>query len=58
MFLDFPSSCSRLWEGFDIPDGLTAIIAVENLPNVDYRVNGSGENEPGTNLIISVDWEF
>ena len=24
----------------------------------DYRIHGSGSNEPGTNVIVGVDWEF
>jgi hemoglobin/transferrin/lactoferrin receptor protein len=31
---------------------------VENLGNIKYRVHGSGQNEPGTNFVLSLDWKF
>ena len=35
---------------------LSISAAVENLFDEDYRVHGSGVNEPGTNLVISLLW--
>jgi len=32
--------------------------AVENIGNKDYRIHGSGQNEPGTDFIISVKWDL
>lgn len=37
---------------------LRVFAAVENIGNVDYRVHGSGSNEPGTNFIIGLDLTF
>ena len=34
----------------------TLSAAIENLLNKDYRLHGSGLNEPGTNLILSLRW--
>lgn len=38
--------------------GLKLFAAVENLNDVDYRVHGSGQNEPGTNVVVGADWKF
>ncbi|MBN1441786.1 MAG: TonB-dependent receptor, partial [Planctomycetes bacterium] len=38
--------------------GLKLFAAVENITDVDYRVHGSGQNEPGTNVILGADWRF
>lgn len=32
--------------------------AVENLTDEDYRVHGSGQNQPGRNAVISARWSF
>ncbi len=32
--------------------------AVENITDIDYRSHGSGTNEPGTNVILTVDARF
>ncbi len=37
---------------------LTLLIAVENLTDEDYRIHGSGVNEPGRNFIVSADIRF
>ena len=44
--------------GADVTDYLTLSAAVENLTNQDYRIHGSGVNEPGTNLILAADLHF
>ncbi|MCC6235179.1 MAG: TonB-dependent receptor [Verrucomicrobiales bacterium] len=36
----------------------TLSLALENLANADYRVHGSGLNEPGRNLIVACDVRF
>lgn len=36
--------------------GLT--VAVENVADRDYRVHGSGLNEPGRNVVVSADFRF
>jgi hemoglobin/transferrin/lactoferrin receptor protein len=37
---------------------LTLAIALENLTDEDYRIHGSGVNEPGRNLVFSADYRF
>ncbi len=37
---------------------LTLSLAIENITNKDYRVHGSGQNEPGTNFLCSIDYKF
>jgi len=44
--------------GAELVEGLHASLAVENLTNQDYRIHGSGVNEPGTNVVLTVDWTF
>ncbi|MGQ9592441.1 MAG: TonB-dependent receptor [Planctomycetota bacterium] len=39
-------------------EGLEVFAAVENLANKEYRVHGSGQNEPGTNAVLGLDWKF
>ncbi len=33
-------------------------VAVENLTDEDYRVHGSGQNQPGRNAVVSARWSF
>ena len=44
--------------GAEVIDGLKLFAAVENITDVDHRVHGSGQNEPGTNVILGADWTF
>jgi hemoglobin/transferrin/lactoferrin receptor protein len=44
--------------GWKLTDTLTLSAAVENLTNEDYRIHGSGQNEPGSNVVFGVDWKF
>ena len=44
--------------GAEVIDGLKLFAAVENITDKDYRVHGSGQNEPGTNAILGSDWRF
>ena len=37
---------------------LTLSLALENVADRDYRVHGSGLNEPGRNLWVMADWRF
>ena len=34
------------------------LVALENITNRDYRILGSGMNEPGRNLVVSLDLQF
>ena len=43
------------WRAFD---ALDVWCALENLTNRDYRIHGSGVNEPGINLKVGVRWRF
>ncbi len=44
--------------GWEIRENLTVSAAVENITDEDYRIHGSGQNEPGRNLIMTLDWRF
>ena len=41
--------------GFEFGPHLSVSAAVENVTDVDYRVHGSGQNEPGTNVVIGLE---
>jgi len=47
-----------LRSGFKVSEDLTFTTAFENITNEDYRIHGSGLNEPGANLVVGVDWSF
>jgi hemoglobin/transferrin/lactoferrin receptor protein len=44
--------------GMDLREDVRLIAAVENLGDKDYRVHGSGVNQPGRNLVLAVDFLF
>ncbi len=44
--------------GWDIRRNLTVSAAIENITDEAYRIHGSGQNEPGRNFILSLDWRF
>ena len=44
--------------GVAVTENLTLTAAIENVTNKDYRIHGSGQNEPGTNAILGVDFGF
>jgi hemoglobin/transferrin/lactoferrin receptor protein len=48
----------NLRAGWEVLEGLRASAGVENLTDEDYRIHGSGQNEPGTNVVLAVDWRF
>ncbi len=41
--------------GAEVREGITVFCAIENITDVDYRIHGSGQNEPGTNVVLGVD---
>ncbi len=43
------------WEPYP---GVELFAGVENLTDRDYRVHGSGSNEPGVNFVAGFDWRF
>ena len=47
-----------LYTGFQLREHLNIALGAENLTNKDYRLHGSGVNEPGTNVILRVQWTF
>lgn len=44
--------------GWNYSDDLALSAAVENLTDEDYRIHGSGVNEPGRNLVITLESVF
>ena len=44
--------------GLEPRANLLVSLALENLTNKDYRLHGSGVNEPGTNVVLSLRWRF
>jgi outer membrane receptor protein involved in Fe transport len=44
--------------GWKVCDGLDVWSAVENVTDRDYRIHGSGLNEPGTNFKCGAKWRF
>ncbi len=44
--------------GWNYAGGMALTLAVENITDEDYRVHGSGLNEPGRNVILAADWTF
>jgi hemoglobin/transferrin/lactoferrin receptor protein len=43
---------------YRVTDSFTLTGSVENVSNKDYRVHGSGQNEPGTNVVLGADFRF
>jgi len=44
--------------GLKATDKVTVSAAVENIFNEACRIHGSGQNEPGTNVVVAVDCRF
>jgi len=44
--------------GYRITDQFSLTAACENIGDVDYRIHGSGLNEPGRNFVLAADFEF
>ena len=44
--------------GVEVNENLTLTAALENLTNEDYRIHGSGVNEPGTNVVLGMNVRF
>ena len=44
--------------GWRIRKGLDLWAGVENIGNTSYRIHGSGDNEPGTNVKVGLRWRF
>ncbi|MGD9611492.1 MAG: TonB-dependent receptor [Kiritimatiellia bacterium] len=44
--------------GATVQDDLRLTVALENVADEDYRIHGSGVNEPGRNLVVQAEWTF
>lgn len=44
--------------GTTVLGGLDLTLALENVADEDYRIHGSGVNEPGRNLVVQAEWTF
>lgn len=44
--------------GATVLDDLLLTVALENVADEDYRIHGSGVNEPGRNLVVQAEWTF
>jgi hemoglobin/transferrin/lactoferrin receptor protein len=44
--------------GLRMGSGVSLVAAVENILDKDYRMHGSGSNEPGRNFILSAEYRF
>ncbi len=44
--------------GWEVARDLTLTAAVENITDQEYRIHGSGQNEPGRNFVVALDWRF
>jgi len=44
--------------GWNLKEGLSLSLAVENLTDEDYRIHGSGVNEPGRNFVAAMQSTF
>lgn len=44
--------------GMTLADALEITLALENMTDEDYRIHGSGVNEPGRNLVLQAEWTF
>ena len=44
--------------GVEVAGGINLFAGIENITDRDYRIHGSGQNEPGTNAVLGVDIRF
>jgi len=44
--------------GWRLGDNLDLVVALENITDENYRIHGSGQNEPGRNLVVGIDFTF
>jgi hemoglobin/transferrin/lactoferrin receptor protein len=44
--------------GYRVNSNLTLTASAENISGKDYRIHGSGQNEPGANVILGMDLRF
>ena len=46
-----------LRSGWKVSDSLQLSLSLENVFDKNYRIHGSGLNEPGRNLVLSLFWQ-
>jgi hemoglobin/transferrin/lactoferrin receptor protein len=44
--------------GYQATEQLELFVTLDNLTDIDYRVHGSGVNEPGINAIVGGQWTW
>ena len=44
--------------GYDLSQATSLSLALENIGDIDYRIHGSGVNEPGRNFIVTIQHTF
>ncbi|MEZ5978964.1 MAG: TonB-dependent receptor [Planctomycetota bacterium] len=44
--------------GWTVAEGTDVLLAVENVTDEDYRIHGSGTNQPGLNVLVGVSFSF
>ncbi|MFP4055772.1 MAG: TonB-dependent receptor [Candidatus Brocadiia bacterium] len=44
--------------GMRLSENLRISAALENVFDKDYRIHGSGQNEPGRHFLVTLDWRF
>lgn len=44
--------------GWEFREDISLYCSLENILDKDYRVHGSGVNEPGRNLVVSIEYRF
>ncbi len=49
---------ASLYAGWQARDDLDLTLALENLTDEDYRIHGSGQNQPGFNATVGVTWRW
>jgi hemoglobin/transferrin/lactoferrin receptor protein len=47
-----------LHTGFQVSDDLELLVGIDNLADEDYRIHGSGLNQPGRNLYVTLRMGF
>lgn len=47
-----------LRSGWRVSEDIVVSLALENIADEDYRIHGSGLNEPGRNLVVASEWSF
>lgn len=48
----------NLRAGYRLSEATTLSFAVENIGDLDYRIHGSGQNEPGRNFVLALETTF